>query len=160
MSSIDLELTEREQALADIAAEKVRSTQAHILRRILIAMSAALAISFCGTIAGWLFVRHESRARIQAVQASRVESSTQNCIDVNQRNRDSLAKLTGLFPKNPTPREAAGLQSTKLLIAALVPYTGPILKTKGSTPTPAELDAQSRAGDAACHAAAIKRVKT
>lgn len=135
-------LTAREQIVADKAAAKA----AVVMRRVVKLNAIAMLIVIAGGVLGWTVVRHESVHRTNAIQASRVQSSTDNCIEINKRYLGTLEKLDSLIPKHPTAKELQGVQSSKLLIAALVPFTG---------------DPASRDGGAsACHAAAVKRVKT
>lgn len=114
------ELSEREWALVHFCAQ----ANAQILRRVIAGLGVALLISIGGSTVGWYLTRHESVVRTNAIQESRQDVLRENCLETNSRNRGTLEKLALVAPKNPTPRQLQSLQSTKLLISALVPYRG------------------------------------
>lgn len=163
MNEDDLELDEREQILADRAAAKVLATQEVagerqriVLRRVVIAVAIALLISLGGTTLGWYLsqqqaerINEEAVHRAEAIQSSRLQVLTENCQETNRRYRGTNDKLDELAAKikHPTARQTRGTQSAKLLIAALVPYTGD--PTKNIV-----------AGDAACVRYAKQQLRT
>lgn len=146
---VDFELTEREIAIAEIAAYKNAKIQERFAAKIIGRMRAfAIAMGFVvllgggGTTLGWYFVDRESTNRTAAINASRVSVLTENCMETNARNRGTLAKLDALIAKRaaPTPRQERSITATKLLIAALAPYRGDP-RLKGMKARVAELEA-------------------
>lgn len=111
-------LTEREILVAEIAAAK----NAVILRRVIMSVAAVAAIVIIGLVVGWTVVRQESVHRTDQINANRLQVLADGCEETNSRNRGTLAKLDEVAPARPTPRELQRIQSTKLLIAALVPF--------------------------------------
>jgi hypothetical protein len=111
-------LTDREKQLAALCA----SQHARKLRGVIFGLAIALAISMSGTTLGWYLTRHESVARTEAINDSRTRVLLESCRETNSRNRATLSKLDSLKPKHPTAKQLESIQSTKLLIAALVPF--------------------------------------
>lgn len=124
MTDGDLDLTEREEQLLDVAAERAmrRFAPQHI--RLIKAVAAIGAILLVGTTVGWIVVSDV----VDSIQRSRYELTRDNCRDQNDRNRATILKLGEVSSDGPTtgrtPSEALRRQidASKKLIDAIIPY--------------------------------------
>lgn len=119
-----LDLTDRESAVVNTAVERARAQQEVRSRAALVSIGIAVLIAIGGSTLGWVLVRQEGVNRTNEIQQSRAQVLMESCVETNRRNVDSLAKLDTITPRHPTAHQQQGIQSTKLLIAALVPFHG------------------------------------
>lgn len=128
------ELTDRELYVATVVGKHYGSTMRKTLRLVVAGTTAALAIGIGGTALGWwLWSREESqraaqlvietRNRTAAINDSRLVLLIESCESTNQRSTNVDKALERLTPKNPSPEERRTLQGTRLILAALAPFT-------------------------------------
>lgn len=116
---IEFQLTDREIAVAEIAAYK----NAKILRAVVIALTIAGLIVAIGATAGIFALKAEIENRASAIYESRLAVLEDGCRETNSRNRRTLGKLHRLYGgNNPTRREKRSRTTVTLLVSELQPY--------------------------------------